>query len=131
WAYDAVIRSISEELTQTDDQRARANWFDEQTCEVHGPWLGFVDLRELTPRNQQLLRQAAQLAFRKELRAGPDGWFDPAFFPGWIGNFRRFLRMWKAIDRGEPMGLLDDATQPMDPTHRRLGPGWDRLDGES
>ncbi len=125
WAYDAVVERIADQLNGAEEELRLADWLRQQTCWVHGPGLGSVDVRELTPRNQQLFRAAAQRAFRQATLDGSVGWHDPSFFPGWLTGFRRLLRMWKAIDRGEPMGRLGDSSQPMEPSGLRVGPGWE------
>ena len=125
WAYDAVIDEIANQLNGTDAERVMAAWLREQTCFVNGPGLGSVDVRELTSQNQQLFRAAAKRAFRLAVLSGPAGWHDPSFFPGWLTVFRRLLRMWKAIDRGEPPGQLNDSRECMEPSGRKAGPGWE------
>jgi hypothetical protein len=125
WAYDSVIEKIANQLHTTEAERALASWLREQTCIVNGPGLGSVDVRELTAANRQMFRLAAQRAFCLAVRAGSAGWHDPSYFPGWIAGFRRLLRMWKAIDRGEPPGKHDDSHACMKLTGKQVGPGWE------
>lgn len=122
WAYDAVIEAIARELNRTDLERELARWLREQTCLACGPGLGSVDVRELSPASRAAFRMAAQRAYNTEAAAGPDGWRDPAAFPGWLNRFHLLLRMWDAIDRGEPPGQDTGCAAP---TGRRVGPGWD------
>jgi len=124
WAYDAVIERIATELTRTEAERALAVWLCEQTCRECGPGLGSVDVRELSAADRGAFREAAQRAFRSAVQAGAAGWNDPSFFPAWLAGFRRLLRMWKAIDRGEPAGQLGDPPEYMEPNGRQVGPGW-------
>jgi hypothetical protein len=125
WAYDSVIEKIAIQLDSTEPERALASWLREQTCIVNGPGLGSVDVRELTPQNRHLFRVAAQKAFRVAVKSGAAGWHDPSFFPGWLAGFRRLLRMWKAIDREEPPGQLNDAAECMELSSNKVGPGWE------
>ena len=125
WAYDAVIRRIADQLERLPYEGELASWLRRQTCEEMGPGIGYVDVRELTPRNQLLFRQAAQQAFRHAILEGAVGWHDPSFFAGWLQGFRRLLRMWKAVDRGEPPGMLGDSPERLEPSGLRSGPGWE------
>ena len=124
WAYDAVIEGIADRLDRTDAERELAAWLRQQTCVECGPGLGSVDVRELSPASRRAVREAAQRAFRSAALEGAAGWHDPSFFPGWLAGFRRLLRMWKAIDRGEPAGQLGDSPARREPSGRQVGPGW-------
>lgn len=125
WAYDAVIEGIASELDRNEPERKLADWVRHQTCRNCGPGLGSIDVRELSPASRSAFRGAAQRAFRSAIFEGPAGWNDPSFYPGWLSRFRRLLRMWKAIDRGESPDQLSDSLECMEPTGRKLGPGWD------
>jgi hypothetical protein len=121
WAYDAVVEAIADELNGTDSERELAAWLRSQTCAERGPGLGAVDVRELSPPCRLAFRQAARRAVERAARSGGTGWHDPSFFPGWLDRFRELLRMWEAIDRGEP---VRGAAECAPPTGRRVGPGW-------
>jgi hypothetical protein len=124
WAYDEIVRSVAEELGAGGDDLLLKEWLRGQLCEVLGPGMGYVDVRELTPRNRQLFRDAANRAFKKSELVGPIGWENPSFFPAWLGIFRRLLEMWDSVDRGEPPEALNDLRQPCPPTDEKSGPGW-------
>lgn len=132
WAYDAVVNCIASELNRTEAERELAAWLREQTCWECGPGLGSVDVRELSPEScrafreaaQRAFREAAQRAFRSAVLEGAAGWHDPSFFSAWLAEFRRLLRMWKAIDRSEPAGQLGDCPKCMERSGRQVGPGW-------
>jgi hypothetical protein len=126
WAYDAVVEAIAGVLNRTELERELAAWLRSQTCRVCGPGLGSVDVRELSPACRAAFREAAGRAYRTAESAGGEGWHDPTFFPGWLVKFKELLRMWEAIDRGEPPAI---GGQCAEPTGRRVGPGWE-ADGE-
>jgi hypothetical protein len=123
-AYDGVITSIVEELTQSEEERQLAAWLREQLCEVRGLGMGCVDVRELTVPNQNLFRRAAERALARKQRDGPVGWYDPSYFPAWLNRFERLIQMWQSIDRGEPPSALSDLNGTTEPTGKRSGPGW-------
>jgi len=125
WAYDSLIEKVVDQLNGTDAERELADWLRERTCRVNGPGLGFVDVRELTAQNRLLFRLAAQRAFRSAVLSGSVGWHEPTFFPDWLARFRQLLRMWKAIDRGEPPEQLNDSHECMKPSGKKNGPGWE------
>jgi hypothetical protein len=125
WAYDSVIWGIADQLDRHPEGGGLAAWLRDQACFEQGPGIGTVDIRELTPRNQQLFRWGARLAFRRAILDGPAGWHDLTRFPAWLAGFQRLLRMWKAVDRREPPGLLGELQAVRDPTGVRSGPGWD------
>lgn len=124
WAYDAIIEAVACELDKTQDGRPLAEWLRQQTCEICGPGLGSVDIRELTPDNHRYFRNAAERAFAHSESTGPQGWHDPALFPGWLEGFRKLIEMWRSIDRGEPPEVLNGLAAPLKPTHKKSGPGW-------
>lgn len=125
WAYDAIVRSVVDELVRTDEERRLGQWLQEQLCEVLGPGMGFVDVRELSPLNRRIFREACQRAFLTEESKGSAGWFDPSAFPVWLERFRKLIKMWESIDRGEPPAALTDLREPDPPRGRKSGPGWD------
>ena len=124
WAYDAVIEAIANELEHNESGQELAAWLRQQSCLECGPGLGSVDVRELSPKSQIDFREAAQLAYRSSVLSDGAGWYDASFFPNWLAQFKRLLRMWKAIDRGEPPGQLGDSPHLMESSGRQVGPGW-------
>ena len=98
WAYDAVVEQIAKQLFADPSQREFAAWLRERTCEINGPGVGYVDVRELAPADRLAFREAAKRAYKEALNTGPAGWFDPLAFPGWLASFERLLQMWEAID---------------------------------
>src|SRR5688572_7160386 len=91
WAYDAVIRRVADELDRMPAGGELAAWLRGQTCDELGPGLGFVDVRELSPPDRALFREAARRAFRRAILEGAANWHDPTFYPGWLNGFRRLL----------------------------------------
>jgi hypothetical protein len=127
WAYDAIIQSIADELAQTNEGRALASWLLEQRCEVLGPGLGRVDVRELSTDSRCRFRDACRRSLDRIRARGPVGWSDPSFFPAWLVRFQHLIDMWASIDRGEPAGALNDLKGTIDPTGERHGPGWESV----
>ena len=131
WVYDGLVTRLATELDRSAEGQELAAWVRTRTSEeMGGPGLGYIDVRELTLANQSLFRRAAQQSFRREKLAGPGPRSDPEFFASFLNQFRRLLRMWKAVDRREPLGKLGDSPEPMEPSGERSGPGWE-LDQES
>jgi hypothetical protein len=124
WAYDAVVLSVIEDLSHSEEERQLAAWLQERLCEVCGSVLGYVDVRELTPANQKLFRHAAERALARQQREGPVGWSDPSFFPAWLSRFERLIQMWQSIDRGEAPSALNDLRSATEPSGKKSGPGW-------
>jgi hypothetical protein len=124
-SYDFIVSAAIDELVGTDEERRLGQWLKGQLCEVLGMGMGCVDVRELTPLNRRLFREACERAFVKQEKSGPVGWKDPSFFPGWLDRFRKLIQMWQSLDRGESPDAVTDLNSPIPPTGRKSGPGWD------
>jgi hypothetical protein len=125
WEYDALIDGVTEWLPETFEGRVLAVWLLEQRCNVRGSGDGHVDLRELTPDNQELFLRAAQDAFLDGTRRGPIDWFDPTCFRGWHDQLRRFLRMARSVRFRRPPGELNDMIDVLPVSGKQAGPGWE------
>lgn len=125
WAYDAVVRSIAAALPEEALAQALGIWLGEQTCEKLGPGLGEVDLRELSPSARTLFRAAARRAFATTKAGPPPTWGDPSFFGPWAERFEVLIRLLDSVDCGEDPALFNPhATRLVDPTGKKVGPGW-------
>lgn len=125
WSYDAVIERIARALPGTDAGRALSDWLMDQRCVIRGPGLGSVDLRELSPGDQRLFVEAVERAIITTEQEGPEGWCDPAFYPGWLERFQDLLKMIASIHRGEPPTAFNPHMMDViPPSGERAGPGW-------
>ena len=132
WAFDAVIEAIAVALPDDADGNALRDWLLGQRCSVLSMGNGSVDLRELTPRNQESFWQAAQRAVARASSNGPEGWFDPSFFPGWLQLFGDLMRMRELCLRGDPPEQFNPYLTTIIPSSgRHSGPGWDKNDQHS
>ena len=123
WAYDGVVRSIAAALPEEALAQALRTWLGEQTVEKTG--VGDVDLRELSPSARTLFRAAARRAFAIARTGPPPTWGDPNFFRPWIDGFEDLIRLLDSVDPGEdPASFNPDPTRLINPTGKRVGPGW-------
>jgi hypothetical protein len=126
WAYDRTVEAIVESLPDTPAGQAIGDWLLQRRCTVKGPGLGSVDVRELTPANQELFLAAVEDAYAVQKDRGPDGWTSPDFWSGWIGRFADLVKMIQCVRDGEPPDQFNPhMTGIVPPSGRRDGPGWD------
>jgi hypothetical protein len=126
WSYDSTIDAIAEALPNTQEGRLLADWILNQRCTVQGMGLGSVDLRELTPRNQEVFLRAVEDAYRIQTGRGPVGWASPNAWPSWIGRFADLVKMIECIGKGEPPGQFNPHMMDViPPREKKAGPGWD------
>lgn len=128
WAYDAVIERIADELNSSQLERELAVWLRTRTCLECGPGLGAVDLRELSPTCRMAFCNAARRGLKSASVQGDAQWQQPEFFPGWITRFEELVKMIDEVDRGEPAST---GIPLVEPTGRRVGPGWQMSDEQS
>jgi hypothetical protein len=125
WSYDAVIERIARALPETGAGRALSDWLMDQRSVVQGAGLGSVDLRELAPGDQRLFVEAVEKAIITSEEESPEGWCDPAFYPGWLESFHDLSRMIASIRRGEPPTAFNPHIRDViPPSGERAGPGW-------
>jgi hypothetical protein len=102
-----------------------ADWLLEQRCSVQGMGLGSVDVRDLTPRNQELFLRAVVDAYRIQQEKGPVG-CSSEFWPSWIERFGDLVKMIECIKKGEPPSQFNPhMSDAIPPRHGKAGPGWD------
>jgi hypothetical protein len=90
-----------------------------------GAGLGHVDVRELTPKNQELFLKAVEDAYEALKERGPVGWASPDFWPCWLGRFADLVKMLECVRRGEPPGEFNPHMRDRVPSSgAREGPGW-------
>jgi hypothetical protein len=129
-AYDAVLRSVTEELDAPEGSELRT-WLlallpgpNDEEHVGYGPWYRradsqlvarSLDLRELTPENQRLFCQAAKRAASHPATRAPT----------WLADCLSELSdMVVRCERGEPPLSLSDWVEVIPSDGRRLGPGW-------
>jgi hypothetical protein len=60
--FDALLECAAKELeSRPDTVNGLREWLLDQRCEVQGPGVGYLDLRELAPRASAQLSQLAYL----------------------------------------------------------------------
>jgi hypothetical protein len=75
-----------------------------------------------------LIIRAAETALIATERAGPEGWCDPDFYPGWLARFRDLIKMIEPVNRGEPPSAFNPHMNGViPPTGRQAGPGWNAM----
>jgi hypothetical protein len=125
WAYDVAIRYIAEALPSTQEAIALSKWLLQQTSEIQGMGLEYVDLRELTAENQALFIQAVRKAIMNIKDRGAEGWSDASVFSAWKEYFEVLLKLIESIERGEPSSMFNPHMEEIiPPTGKRSGPGW-------
>jgi len=119
--FDHALEMIAAVLEPDEAGRLLADWLLGQRCEVMGPGVGYLDLRELTPANAARISRAIGHAYKRAC----DYRGDDRLMPLGLENFALLVRMTEAVERGEPPELLtSEAWRPF-PTSERSGPGWE------
>jgi hypothetical protein len=115
--FDAIVELTAAELERRSDRMpGLAEWLLEQRCEVRGPGIGYLDLRELSPRAAREIRDAFLAALVR-------GEFDVS--EGLREQFVLLRNMWESIARGEPPQALTSPHWLLHPASgKRRGPGW-------
>ena len=117
--FDALLECVARELAgRTDAVDGLREWLLDQRCEVRGPGIGYLDLRELSPRASSQFESACISAYdAMRLESSPVLWLD---------QLSLLINMWASMERGEPPEAL---TSPhwliAPPNGDRRGPGWE------
>ena len=115
--FDAILESAAEELRRNRAAlEGLADWLLEQRCQIQGPGVGYLDVRELSSRAASEFRSACIAAHTALISAQSP----------WSSHLSLLISMWASISRGEPP---ETQTSP----HYRIlnydgsqrGPGWD------
>jgi hypothetical protein len=97
--FDCLLELAAKELgRRTDAVDGLQEWLLDQRCEVCGPGVGYLDLRELSPRASSQFKGAcisAYYAMRLEIR--------PVI---WLDQLSLLVNMWISIEEGEPPEAL-------------------------
>ena len=115
--YDYLLERIVEVLSGDECERDLADWLLAQRCEVQGPGVGYVDLRELAPsvreRITAAIPSAVAMARQRE------------HTPILMERLELLLRMVESFERGEPPETLTSPHwQLHPPSERQRGPRW-------
>lgn len=94
WVYDAALERIADELTETDPALA-ADLLTART--IVGS--GFCDLRPLEGTQFRRVLRAVNRAYEQVRAAGPIGFHDPSFFPGFRERFGELAALVRADPR--------------------------------
>lgn len=123
WAYDATIRAISAALPISHGQLSR--WLVTRTSEVKGPGMGSLDLRELTPENQDAIMHAIRVASESQPSTKPASWTDNDSYQIWKHKLSLLCQLVGSIVRKENPAMFDPFECGIDPpTSSISGPGW-------
>jgi hypothetical protein len=117
--FDALLVCTAQELErQSDVIDGLREWLLDQRCEVQGPGVGYLVLRELSPRAAFQFKSACTSAFSSMERAP-----NPA---PWLDQSSLLIDMWASINKGEPPEALTSPHWLISPWSRdRRGPGWE------
>ena len=117
--FDALLERAAKELeSRTDAVDGLREWLLDQRCEVRGPGVGYLDLRELSPRASSQFKSACISAYdAMRLDSNPVLWLD---------LFSLLINMWVSMEKGEPPEALTDPHWLITPwSGKRRGPGWE------
>jgi hypothetical protein len=97
--FDAILEAAVEHMVGSGDRLdGLREWLLKQRCEVQGPGVGYLDLRELPPRAASELKTACIAAHgAMKNRESP---------AGWLPDLTLLLEMWSSLERGEPPEAL-------------------------
>ena len=118
WVFDAILECATNELeSRTDAVDGLREWLLDQRCAVNGPGVGYLDLRELSPRAASQFKSACLSAYdAMKLESSAVLWLD---------QFSLLIKMWISIEKGEPPDTLTSSVWLMGPwSGKRRGPGW-------
>ena len=115
--FDTVIEHIADYVAQVNQAHALRSWLLDQRSSVLGPGLGAIDVRELTPHNQEVILDAIEaVCGQQELAADLTHREDMV---------RLLAAMVRSYRNGEPPSALNPLMKGiLPPTEDRSGPGW-------
>jgi hypothetical protein len=118
WMFDAILECAAKELERHDDPvDGLREWLLDQKCEVQGPGVGYLDLRELCPLASSQFKAACLSAY-EAMKA-------KAFSEPVMEQLSLLINMWRSIEKGEPPEALTSPHWRIGPSRgERRGPGW-------
>jgi hypothetical protein len=117
-AFDCILEFAAAELERRQTSLdTLAEWLLDQRCEVQGPGVGYLDLRELSPQAAREFRDAFLAAYdAADLTQVPDAL---------RAQYTLLREMWQSIARGDPPEALTSPHWVLAPAaQQRRGPGW-------
>jgi hypothetical protein len=115
--FDYILECTAQHLEGRTECPELRDWLLDQRCDVLGPGVGYLDLRELSPIATCAFRSACTSAYRALMSQQ-----DPA---SWLEKFSVLFKMWESMDRGEPPEALTSDFWQLTPfSGERKGPGW-------
>ena len=117
--FDAILECAARQLeSRCDAVDGFRDWLLDQRCEVQGPGIGHLDLRDLSPRARSQFRAACMAAYDVMKAEEPP--------VRWLDQLGLLIRMWASIDKGEPPEALTCSHWRIFPHDGdRRGPGWE------
>jgi len=123
WVLRAIVRDLAPVLTR-GGARELAEWLTGETSHVE--LYGHLDVRELTPENQEAFRKALEPALIELKARGPTGWSDPSHWGGYLALFESLVDQASLVARGEKPKDLPNLSGVCEYDGSRCGPGWAR-----
>ncbi|MGB7284918.1 MAG: hypothetical protein WBE13_21840 [Candidatus Acidiferrum sp.] len=133
--YDLTMRAIAEQLNHMPNAEALRDWFvsllpgpNDEGELGYGAWFRtvdqqvvekYLDVRKLTPENQQLFHQAALSAGKRAELPETASW-DSLL----VQSLRHLRDLVERADRGEPPLSRSDWVIVKPYMGKRTGPGW-------
>jgi hypothetical protein len=123
--HDLLVELVAETILKEEKDAALSDWLLAQRCQVQGPGVGYVDLRELTLKVQEQIVAAIPKAVVLARVRGPAPGVDPSRFASFIEHLELLNQMVESMKRGEPPEALTASWWKLHPpTGERKGPGW-------
>jgi hypothetical protein len=116
--FDAILESAAKELERRNDSvDGLREWLLDRRCEVQGPGVGYLDLRELSP--------VASSQFKGACLSAYDAMKAQTASKPLIEELSLLIDMWKSMEKGEPPEALTSPHYLIAPCGgERRGPGW-------
>lgn len=125
WGFDRMMEEIVKSLPNNENSADFKDWLLNQRNCICGPGLGSVDVRELTPENQELFWDAVIDAIHRCKAEGGEGWHDPNFYSSWMEMFSNLLAFRESyLDGEDPDAFNPYLKSVIPPTNNKSGPGW-------
>ena len=117
-----LMADISVVLAE-NGHRELADWLTDDLSRVE--LYSHLDVRWLTPRNQDAFRAAARTAYERVRQTTPDGRFNPVAWEGYLGLFENLVRQIEGEAQGKVPDQWPNLTSIGAHDGERDGPGWD------
>jgi hypothetical protein len=121
WALCAIVEEIARVL-KTQGAEALSRWLMDEAGPVYRD--KFLDVRQLTPANQEAFRSAIPLAVAAYRARGP-GELDEISWQGYVKLFDNLADQVALLSRGEKPSNLPNLAGTRKHDGTRSGPGWD------